>query len=89
MNEQPFPKLVLASLVRIRCFLNLRGMKQTGFAELFAGQSCRTIAAYFRDCGLDLNPICSADPSQVPPEFDANMFVDNCSSVVYLGVRCA
>ncbi len=70
----------------LQCVCLLNDAWQTGFAELFAGQSCGEIASYFRDCGL--NQICSADPSQVPLEFDADLFVDNCSIPVYVGVRC-
>lgn len=70
----------------LQCLCLFNDAWQTGFAELFSGQSCESIANYFGDCGM--NQLCSTDSALMPQEFDADLFVDNCVNVIYVGVRC-
>lgn len=70
----------------LECVCLLNDAWQTGLAELFAGQSCDEIAGYFGSCGI--SSLCATPSAQMPPDFDADLLVDSCSVVLYLGVRC-
>jgi hypothetical protein len=71
-------------LLECACLLN--DAWQTGLADLFAGQSCDDIAAYFGTCGV--SNLCASGRSSLPEQFDANQLLDNCMVTLYYGVRC-